>query len=52
MILKKVVVFLLYLELLGLQKKLGLPEVGLIQLAVRDSLIKEGFRYEVKLSVA
>jgi transcriptional regulator with XRE-family HTH domain len=33
-------------------KKLGLPELGLIQLAVRDSLIKEGFRYEVKLSAA
>lgn len=30
-------------------KKLGLPEIGLIQLALRDSLIKEGFHYEVKL---
>lgn len=33
-------------------KKLGLPEVGLIQLAIRDSLAKEGFHYEVKLESA
>lgn len=33
-------------------KKLGLPEVGLIQLALRDSLAKEGFHYEVKLESA
>lgn len=33
-------------------KKLGLPEIGLIQLALRDSLIKEGFKYEVKLRSA
>lgn len=33
-------------------KKLGLPEVGMIQLALRDSLIKEGFHYEVKLESA
>lgn len=33
-------------------KKLGLPEIGLIQLALRDSLIKEGFQYEVKLIAA
>jgi transcriptional regulator with XRE-family HTH domain len=30
-------------------KKLGLPEAGMIQLALRDSLTKEGFHYEVKL---
>ena len=33
-------------------KKLRLPEVGLIQLALRDSLIKEGFHYEVRLESA
>ena len=33
-------------------KKLGLPEMGMIQLALRDSLIKEGFDYEVKLASA
>lgn len=33
-------------------KKLRLPEMGLIQLALRDSLAKEGFRYEVKLESA
>lgn len=33
-------------------KKLGLPQVGLIELALRDSLAKEGFRYEVKLESA
>lgn len=33
-------------------KKLGLPEMGMIQLALRDSLIKEGFKYEVKLESA
>ncbi|MBI2518844.1 MAG: helix-turn-helix transcriptional regulator [Bdellovibrio sp.] len=33
-------------------KKLGLPEMGLIQLALRDSLLKEGFDYEVKLKSA
>ncbi|MBN8536666.1 MAG: hypothetical protein J0M15_06410 [Deltaproteobacteria bacterium] len=33
-------------------KKLGLPEIGLIQLALRDSLVKEGFHYEVKLESA
>lgn len=30
-------------------KKLHLPELGLIQLAIRDSLNKEGFDYQVKL---
>jgi transcriptional regulator with XRE-family HTH domain len=30
-------------------KKLGLPEMGMIQFALRDSLLKEGFKYEVKL---
>jgi transcriptional regulator with XRE-family HTH domain len=30
-------------------EKLGVPEIGLIQLALRDSLLKEGFQYEVKL---
>lgn len=33
-------------------KKLGLPEMGLIQLALRDSLRVEGFDYEVKLESA
>lgn len=33
-------------------KKLGLPEMGLIQLALRDSLVKEGFHYEVTLESA
>ncbi len=33
-------------------KKLGLPEIGLIQLALRDSLSKEGFHYDVKLESA
>lgn len=33
-------------------KKLGLPEIGLIQLALRDSLAKEGFHYDVKLASA
>lgn len=33
-------------------KKLGLPEIGLIQLAIRDSLVKEGFQYDVKLESA
>ena len=33
-------------------KKLHLPEMGLIQLAMRDSLIKEGFDYLVKLEDA
>ena len=30
-------------------KKLGLPEIGLIQLAIRDSLREEGFNYDIKL---
>lgn len=33
-------------------KKLGLPEMGMIQLALRDSLAKEGFKFEVKLESA
>lgn len=33
-------------------KKLGLPEMGMIQLALRDSLAKEGFKYEVRLESA
>lgn len=33
-------------------KKLGLPEMGMIQLALRDSLFKEGFHYDVKLESA
>lgn len=33
-------------------KKLGLPEMGLIQLTLRDSLMKEGFNYDVKLESA
>ncbi len=33
-------------------KKLDLPTIGLIQLALRDSLHKEGFKFEVLLKVA
>jgi transcriptional regulator with XRE-family HTH domain len=33
-------------------KKLKLPEINLIQLALRDALLKEGFHYEVKLESA
>lgn len=33
-------------------KKLGLPEVTLIQFALRDSLAKEGFQYDVTLRSA
>lgn len=33
-------------------KKLGIPEMPLIQLAIRDSLVKEGFDYKVKLETA
>lgn len=33
-------------------KKLGLPEMALIELALRDSLLKEGFRYDVKIKSA
>ena len=33
-------------------KRLKLPEIGMIQLALRDSLLKEGFHYEVKLESA
>jgi len=33
-------------------KKLGLPEIGLIQLALRDALAREGFKYDVKLESA
>lgn len=33
-------------------KRLGLPAMGLIQLALKDSLVKEGFDYEVKLESA
>ncbi|MBX2988317.1 MAG: helix-turn-helix transcriptional regulator [Bdellovibrionaceae bacterium] len=33
-------------------KKLGLPEAGMIELALRDSLNKEGFHYDVKLESA
>ena len=35
-----------------IEKKLGLPEMAMIQLALRDSLIKEGFKYEVTLESA
>ena len=30
-------------------KKLGLPEMGIIQLALRDSLKEQGFDYDIKL---
>ncbi len=33
-------------------KKLGLPEMGMIELAIRDALNKEGFHYDVKLESA
>lgn len=33
-------------------KKLGLPEMGMIELAIRDALNKEGFHYDVKLELA
>lgn len=33
-------------------KKLGLPEIGLIQLALRDTLRKEGFKYDIVLHSA
>jgi transcriptional regulator with XRE-family HTH domain len=33
-------------------KHLGLPEAGLIQLALRDTLSKEGFKYDVRLESA
>lgn len=33
-------------------KKLGLPEASFIQLALRDTLFKEGFRYEITLRSA
>lgn len=33
-------------------KKLGLPEMSLIELALRDALTKEGFHYDVKLESA
>ncbi|MBX9766513.1 MAG: hypothetical protein K2X47_04500 [Bdellovibrionales bacterium] len=33
-------------------KKLGLPEVGVIQLALKDYLVKEGFDYDVTLEPA
>ena len=33
-------------------KKLGLPAVGLMQLALRDSLLKEGFKFDVRLESA
>jgi transcriptional regulator with XRE-family HTH domain len=33
-------------------KKLGLPQISLIQLAIQDSLAKEGFDYEISLKSA
>ncbi len=36
----------------GIAKKLGLPQIGLIQLALRDALAKDGFKYDVKLESA
>lgn len=33
-------------------KKLGLSEMGMIQIALRDGLVKEGFHYDVKLKSA
>ena len=33
-------------------KKLGVPELALIQIALRDSLYKEGFKYDVKLKAS
>lgn len=36
----------------NIAKKLELPAIGLIQLALRDSLHKDGFKYEVSLKAA
>ena len=33
-------------------KKLKLPEAPLIELAIKDSLLKEGFNYDVRLETA
>lgn len=33
-------------------KKIGYPEATLIQLAIRDNLVKEGFDYKVTLEIA
>ena len=33
-------------------KKLGVPEMGFIQLALRDALLREGFKYDVQLRSA
>ena len=33
-------------------KKLRLSEMGMIQIALRDGLVKEGFHYDVKLKSA
>lgn len=33
-------------------RKLGISEIGLIRLALRDSLYKDGFKYEVSLYAA
>lgn len=36
----------------AIAKKLGLPEAPLIELSLRDTLLKEGFKYDVKLDSA
>lgn len=36
----------------AIAKKLGLPEISLIKIALRDSLSKEGFNFEVQLKAA
>lgn len=33
-------------------KKLGVPEMGMIQLSLRDYLIREGFNYTIRLESA
>lgn len=33
-------------------KKIGVPEMSLIALAIRDNLVKEGFNYNVSLEIA
>jgi transcriptional regulator with XRE-family HTH domain len=36
----------------SIAKKLCIPEIGLIKLALRDSLFKDGFKYDVTLKAA
>ena len=36
----------------AISRKLGIPERGLIAMALQDSLLKDGFRYQVELKEA